>query len=174
MAAGAARALADRAWHLSQTGICRDGTERVPFDEAWAAPGSPAPHYQAMLEAIARSTWPVCRPPSAASCRRGGVTFGGRPCRRPDPAAARPTPEWDALEPGLAQRAPRAEPFVRDVYGDQEIVTAGVVERHVIEEAEGFEPDLAGRLPRHPWPAAIIGFDVVRDPTESFWSWRTT
>ena len=45
---------------------------------------------------------------------------------------------------------------------------AGIVSSAAIDEAEGFEPDLVGRLPSASPPAAIVGFDVVREPSGRF------
>jgi uncharacterized circularly permuted ATP-grasp superfamily protein len=61
--------------------------------------------------------------------------------------------------------------FLRDVYGERRIVAAGVVEAATIDHAEGYEPQLAGRIPPIPppaAPAAIIGFDLVRAPDGRF------
>lgn len=139
-----------------------------PFDEAWAAPGEPRPHYRALLEALGSVDLAELRAGVCGRLASAGVTFGE------DTFAVDPIPrvltesEWAPLELGLAQRARALNRFLRDAYGKQEIVAAGLLERHVIEEAEGFEPDLSGRLPGHPWPAAIIGFDLVRDSTGEF------
>jgi uncharacterized circularly permuted ATP-grasp superfamily protein len=97
-----------------------------------------------------------------------GVTFaGGAFVIDPIPrliAAA----EWHRMELGLAQRTRALNCFLRDVYGPRRIVAAGLLEAEVIDEAEGFEPDLAGRLPETGVPAAIIGFDLVRAPDGEF------
>lgn len=144
------------------------GSDDIPFDEAWAAPGEPRPHYRAMLEALDSVDLGELHANLSGRLSSAGVTFGE------DTFAVDPIPrlltadEWEHLERGLAQRARALNHFVHDAYGDQKIVAAGLIERQVIEEAEGFEPDLAGHLPRHPWPAAIIGFDVVRDSTGEF------
>ena len=48
---------------------------------------------------------------------------------------------------GLAQRTRALNAFLLDAYGERRIVAAGIVDAATIDEAEGFEPDLAGRLP---------------------------
>ncbi len=92
-----------------------------------------------------------------------GVRFGGSPFVVDAIPRIISASEWDALERGLAQRARALNHFLLDAYGPREVVAAGIVTDGVLETAEGFEPDLAGRLPSgFRWPAAIIGFDVVR------------
>jgi uncharacterized circularly permuted ATP-grasp superfamily protein len=76
--------------------------------------------------------------------------------------------EWDELAPGLAQRGRALNCFLRDAYGEQRVVSEGVIPRDVIDEAEGFEPDLMGCLPEVGQPAAVIGFDLVRDASGEF------
>jgi uncharacterized circularly permuted ATP-grasp superfamily protein len=76
--------------------------------------------------------------------------------------------EWDALSEGLAQRTRALNRFLLDAYAEQRIVASGIVSRSTIVEAEGFEPDLIGCLPKHESPAAIVGFDVVRDQSGEF------
>ncbi|MGB9183189.1 MAG: circularly permuted type 2 ATP-grasp protein, partial [Solirubrobacteraceae bacterium] len=104
----------------------------------------------------------------AARLQQRGVTFGGEafvvdPVPRLLAAA-----EWDALATGLAQRSRALNRFLRDAYGEQQIVESGIISAATIAEAEGFEPDLAGCLPANVAPAAIIGFDVVRDVQGDF------
>jgi uncharacterized circularly permuted ATP-grasp superfamily protein len=104
----------------------------------------------------------------AAHLAKRGVSFGDQafvvdPIPRLLAAA-----EWDRLAAGLAQRARALNCFLIDAYGEQRIVESGVISAATIADAEGFEPDLVGCLPAHGAPAAIIGFDVVRDPRGEF------
>jgi uncharacterized circularly permuted ATP-grasp superfamily protein len=97
-----------------------------------------------------------------------GVTFGERsfaidPLPRLITAA-----QWDKLAAGLAQRSRALNRFLLDAYGEQKAVQAGIVPTEVLHEAEGFEPDLMGRKIDHRWPAAVVGFDVVRDTDGEF------
>src|ERR1035437_8453927 len=99
---------------------------------------------------------------------RHGVTFGGEPFVIDPVPRLISSAEWETLAEGLAQRTRALNRFLHDAYGGQEVVAAGIVSAQTIREAEGFEPDLIGRLPDHLWPAAIVGFDVVRDPDGDF------
>ena len=84
-----------------------------------------------------------------------------------DPAAAVGR-RVGAAGAGLEQRTRALNAFLTDVYGERRIVAAGIVAAATIEGAEGYEPDLAGRLPAGSPPAPIIGFDLVRDPDGVF------
>ncbi|HEV2059816.1 MAG TPA: circularly permuted type 2 ATP-grasp protein, partial [Solirubrobacteraceae bacterium] len=138
------------------------------FDEARGASGEPRPAYAQTLRALdGADLGALCRT-IAERFEQREVSFGA------DPFVVDPVPrliegaEWDALAEGLAQRARALNCFLRDAYGARRIVAAGVVEADVIERAGGYEPDLLGRLPGRGSPAAIIGFDVVRDPDGEF------
>ena len=138
------------------------------FDEAWSAPGVPREHYAPLLEALRSVDSAEILAAVAAFMAEHGVRFGGSPFVVDALPRIISAPEWDALERGLAQRARALNRFLLDAYGPREVVAAGIVTDGVLETAEGFEPDLAGRLPSHRWPAAIIGFDVVRAPGGEF------
>jgi uncharacterized circularly permuted ATP-grasp superfamily protein len=138
------------------------------FDEAWSAPGVPREHYAPLLEALRSVDSAELLAAVAAFMAEHGVRFGGSPFVVDALPRIISAPEWDALERGLAQRARALNRFLLDAYGPREVVAAGIVTDGVLDTAEGFEPDLAGRLPSHPWPAAIIGFDVVRAPDGEF------
>jgi uncharacterized circularly permuted ATP-grasp superfamily protein len=71
--------------------------------------------------------------------------------------------EWDALEPGLLQRARALNAFLLDAYGPQRIFDAGVVPRHLLATAEGYERAVRGLLDPEVPPATVAGLDLVRD-----------
>ena len=75
--------------------------------------------------------------------------------------------DWDLLDRGLRQRARALNAFVIDAHSGQSIVREGVVPARVIETAEYFEPEMVG-VEMPPWPAAMIGFDVVRTEKGGF------
>jgi carboxylate-amine ligase len=138
------------------------------FDEDRDDAGEPRPGYAETIEALAGIDLDRLRRTVAETLGQRGVSFG------PDPFVVDPVPRliagdvWDPLADGLAQRARALNCFLRDAYGERRIVEAGVVELEGIERAEGYEPDLLGRLPPSGSPAAIIGFDLVRDPEGCF------
>jgi uncharacterized circularly permuted ATP-grasp superfamily protein len=134
----------------------------VPFDEAWSEPGVPHEHYAPLLAALKGADLAELSSSVAECLSREGVRFGDSTFVIDAIPRIIPAQEWHALERGLAQRARALNLFLRDAYTEQKIVAAGLVPRVVLESAEGYEADLAGRLPAQRWPAAVIGFDVVR------------
>jgi uncharacterized circularly permuted ATP-grasp superfamily protein len=67
---------------------------------------------------------------------------------------------WDALAAGLRQRVDALERFVADVYGEREIVAAGILPQRVLDGCAHYEPQLRG-LPVRRW-ITIAGLDLVR------------
>lgn len=139
-----------------------------PFSEERDATGALRAGYEELFEALATADLASLSAQVNRHLALRHVTFGR------SPFVVDPVPrliagaEWDELAAGLAQRARALNHFLRDAYGAQRIVEAGILPVSAIREAEGFEPDLAGRLPEAPAAAAIIGFDVVRDPDGRF------
>jgi uncharacterized circularly permuted ATP-grasp superfamily protein len=138
------------------------------YDEDRDPSGRPRAGYGRALRALESTDLDRLRRTVANTLDRRGVSFGA------EPFVVDPIPrliavdEWEALADGLAQRARALNCFLRDAYGERRIVAEGIVELDGIEQAEGYEPDLLGRLPARGAPAAIIGFDVVRDPDGAF------
>jgi uncharacterized circularly permuted ATP-grasp superfamily protein len=148
------------------------GPDRRAFtdghDEARDESGSPRPGYDRAFQALEGVDLEDLHRAVADAVARGGTSFGSEPfVVDPMPRLLRAA-DWNPLAAGLAQRALALNHFLRDAYGARRIVRAGVVPAAMIEAAGGYEPDLVGRLPERSSPAAIIGFDVVRDPQGEF------
>jgi uncharacterized circularly permuted ATP-grasp superfamily protein len=98
-----------------------------------------------------------------------GLTFGPE-----EPIAVDPVPrlieaaEWEALEPGLLQRARALNAFIADAYGPQRIFDAGVVPRRLLESSDGYEPVMQGLVDAAVPPATVAGLDLVRDEGGGF------
>jgi len=138
------------------------------YDEDRDTDGGVRPGYVEAIEALESADLDALRRDVGRRLERRGVSFGDNafvvdPVPRMIPAA-----EWDPLAAGLAQRARALNCFLRDAYGERRIVQEGVVAASLIDQADGYEPELSGRLPPQRWPAAVIGFDVVRDPDGEF------
>jgi len=144
--------------------MASDSVVAQAYDEARDEAGAPRPGYAEIFRALDGRDLDAVRRAVAEQLERRGVSFGA------SPFVVDPVPrliagdEWDALAAGLAQRARALNALLRDAYGERAIVRAGIVSDATIDEAEGYEPDLRGRLPGHGAPAAVIGFDVVRAP----------
>ncbi len=144
------------------------GELATAYDEDRDRDGSPRAGYAQTLAALERSDLDGLRRAVARRLQRRGVSFGT------EPFVVDPVPrliaagEWDPLAAGLAQRARALNALLHDAYGERRIVDAGVISTATIEHAEGYEPELLGRLPAQCALAAVIGFDVVRDPDGEF------
>ena len=69
--------------------------------------------------------------------------------------------EWDRVSAGLVQRLGAINAFIADVYGDQRIVSAGIVAPELI--GRGFVEACQGAKPAHDVWAHVCGSDLVRD-----------
>ena len=143
--------------------------ESACFDEAFDSGGAPRPHYAELLEALAGQGPGELRGRVEARVAERGLTFG------PDePIAVDPVPrlieaaEWEALKPGLLQRARALNAFVADAYGPQRIFDADVVPRRLLESSDGYEPVMHGLLENGGPPATVAGLDLIRDEEGSF------
>jgi uncharacterized circularly permuted ATP-grasp superfamily protein len=138
------------------------------YDEAWEAPGVPRPHYAALLGHLQATDLSALAADVSRRLTAAGVAFGegAGPGSFEVDAVPRivPRAEWRALAAGLEQRVRALNAFLADAYGERRIVRAGLVRAGVIDDAEGYEPELQGRLPAIAPPAALAGLDVVRDP----------
>ncbi|HEY0237252.1 MAG TPA: carboxylate--amine ligase/circularly permuted type 2 ATP-grasp protein, partial [Friedmanniella sp.] len=76
--------------------------------------------------------------------------------------------EWEDLSRGLVQRARAIESFLRDVYGEQRILTDGLLKPDLVVDSPGWREE-ARRLPADAVRAPIMGFDLVRN---EFGGWR--
>jgi uncharacterized circularly permuted ATP-grasp superfamily protein len=148
------------------------GSERPAFtdgyDEDRDGAGVPRPGYAEAFDALAGTDLDGLCDAVAHELDRRGVSFGSDPFVVDPLPRLIPAAEWDPLAAGLAQRARALNHFLLDAYGERNIVQAGIVSAATIEQAKGYEPDLVGRLPQQGSPAAVIGFDVVRDRTGAF------
>jgi uncharacterized circularly permuted ATP-grasp superfamily protein len=74
-----------------------------------------------------------------------------------------PIGEWKWLEKGLQQRIAALNLFLADIYGEQKIITDGIIPAELIYSAPGFlKPCMGLKPPRQIW-CHITGTDLVRD-----------
>jgi uncharacterized circularly permuted ATP-grasp superfamily protein len=138
------------------------------YDEGRDSTGSPRPGYAEAFRALAGTDLEGLTRAVAHELERRGVSFGAQPFVVDPVPRLIGAADWEALAAGLAQRTRALNRFLLDAYGERQIVRHGVIPAAMIDEAKGYEPELAGRLPAHGTPAAVIGFDVVRDRTGEF------
>ena len=75
-----------------------------------------------------------------------------------------PAHEWAALERGLVQRVTALNRFLHDVYHDQEIIKAGLIEADQIARNAQFRPQMVGVDVPNQIYSHIAGVDIVRAP----------
>ena len=71
--------------------------------------------------------------------------------------------EWREIEAGLKQRVRALNFFIADMYGEQQIVEAGVFPRSLLEKSVNFRPQCVGIEPPLGIWAHVCGSDIVRD-----------
>jgi uncharacterized circularly permuted ATP-grasp superfamily protein len=145
------------------------------YDEMFAAPGEPHPHYRRLAERFARmegihELQERQRTADQTFINRG-VTFtvysdnAGTEKIFPFDLIPRiiPAHEWDHLERGLTQRMIALNEFLKDVYREQRIVRDGVVPHELVVSSKHFRPELVGvEIPRG-LHVHINGTDLIRD-----------
>jgi uncharacterized circularly permuted ATP-grasp superfamily protein len=142
------------------------------FDEALEPDGSPRPFYADLLAALERADLAALAALLADDVAAAGVSFRADD-EEDDSFYLDGVPRlleaesWAGLAAGLEQRVRALDRFVADVYGEREIVAAGVVPARAIDSCDHLEPTLR-ELPTPPVRIAVAGLDVVRDATGEF------
>ena len=156
-----------------------DGYSLTGFDEMFAAPDQPRPHYSALYERLRHlGVDEIARRDRAADLmmRHQGITFTvyGR-----DQGVERIIPfdpiprlvsadEWDRIERGLIQRVRALNLFIHDVYHDRFILRDRVVPPELVLGASGYRRDCVGlRVPRDIY-IHVSGIDLIRDEAGNY------
>jgi uncharacterized circularly permuted ATP-grasp superfamily protein len=148
--------------------MASDYRGRVPYDEHRDADGDVRHGYERLLAELEGVDLEELYQLVVQRLADDGASFGEQPFVIDIIPRLLSAAEWEPLARGLEQRARALNAFLADAYADRRIVDAGIVDAATIDGAEGYEPDLAGRLPAGTPPAPIIGFDLVRDPDGVF------
>jgi uncharacterized circularly permuted ATP-grasp superfamily protein len=77
--------------------------------------------------------------------------------------------EWGVLRKGLEQRVRAINAYIKDVYGNREIVRAGIVPEDLVFSNPAFRPEMAGQRVPHDVYVHIAGIDIVRVDPETFY-----
>src|SRR4051794_33941490 len=134
------------------------------YDEAVTPAGEARAGYGEILDAVDDQRCADLADRVAAAISRMGASFGS--CDDAGDFPVCPIPrliplaEWQQIERGLAQRARALNAFIADVYGDREIVRAGLIGSHIVSGADHFEPAVTGVEPPG-GHAPGVGFDLV-------------
>src|SRR5258707_10173418 len=76
--------------------------------------------------------------------------------------------EWRLLEKGLTQRVKALNLFIKDVYGEREILRAGVVPDDLVFRNPAFRPEMSGQRVPHDIYVHVAGIDIVRVDAGTF------
>ncbi|WP_306886296.1 circularly permuted type 2 ATP-grasp protein [Amorphus orientalis] len=77
--------------------------------------------------------------------------------------------EWQRLSEGLTQRVRALNAFLADIYGQAEILKAGIVPSDLVYQNPYFRPEMIGlKVPRSIY-VPISGIDIVRVDSETFY-----
>ena len=76
--------------------------------------------------------------------------------------------EWRRLSEGLIQRVEAINAFLNDIYGNREILKAGIIPPELIFQNPQFRTEVAGIRPPHQVWAHICGIDLVRTGPDDF------
>jgi uncharacterized circularly permuted ATP-grasp superfamily protein len=134
------------------------------WDEALLPDGTPRPHAEAVMGALAHDPGGL-----AARVRDGlerdDVRFGGGQGQL---FSIDPVPrviaadEWELLSEGLAQRVRALDRFVADVYGPQRAIRERVVPAEVVLGARHYDATARSYPPPRDRWVGVAGLDVVR------------
>ena len=133
------------------------------WNEAYTEPARPRPLYGPLLRALEGVDMASLKGGVRERMEAAGAMFGTEPLAVCPVPRLIETSEWTALSAALAQRVRALSAFLSDAYGRRAIVAAGIVPAGVIDDAEGYEPELRGRWPQRPAPLGVVGLDLVRD-----------
>lgn len=152
----------------------------MSLDEMHAQDGSIRRPYEKVaewLETVSSDQLERRRVEAELFYRRGGITFAvygdtqGEERIIPYDIIPRilSTREWAKLSKGLEQRVKALNAYLRDIYGPQEIVKAGIVPADLVWRNPAFRPEMCGIAAPHGVHVHIAGIDVVRVDSEDFY-----
>ena len=143
------------------------------YDEMFAAPGEPRPHYQTLHEQLSDMTvddFAEYRHAADAAFLYQGITFtvygqeSGIERIFPFDLIPRIIPhhEWDEIERGLTQRVSALNQFLHDIYHEQRIVREKRIPAELVFSARHFRREMLNITPARGVYAHIVGTDIVR------------
>jgi uncharacterized circularly permuted ATP-grasp superfamily protein len=144
------------------------------YDEMFAKPNEPRPHYQALyrqLSGLDPETFRRYKAMTDLSMLQDGVGFtvyrqeeGIERVWPMDPVPRIiPASEWEQIERGLVQRILVLNLFLKDIYHDQHILRDRVVDPRLIYEGAFFRRQFMGATVPRDIYIHICGTDLIRD-----------
>jgi uncharacterized circularly permuted ATP-grasp superfamily protein len=77
--------------------------------------------------------------------------------------------EWDIVRRGLEQRSKAINLYIKDVYGQRDILRAGLVPEDLVFQNPVFRPEMNGQKVPHDIYVHIAGIDIVRVDADTFY-----
>jgi uncharacterized circularly permuted ATP-grasp superfamily protein len=143
------------------------------YDEMFASPDEPRPHYRRMYERLLELPGDeVMKRQQAADLHflNQGITFTvyghdeGTEKIFPYDLLPRvlPAAEWATIERGLTQRITALNLFLKDIYHEGRILSDGVVPRELVYSCRHYRREMRGlRVPKDIY-VSVVGTDLVR------------
>ncbi|MDE2095423.1 MAG: circularly permuted type 2 ATP-grasp protein, partial [Burkholderiales bacterium] len=150
------------------------------FDEMLAAGGTPRPHWDAFLRALAaRAGAEVGDTLSLMEreIRENGITYNvyADPKGADRPWEVDPLPlllsaaEWESIEAGIVQRAELLDRVLGDIYGAQTLLRSGAIPAPVIFGHSGYQRAAHGIRPAGGVHLFQYAADLARSPDGRWW-----
>lgn len=140
------------------------------YDEYFMGLGTPRPEVKPILQwfqQLSSRDLPQIRASTQGVLEELGATFSVEDEERVLPFDPIPRiitmSEWQKLSAGLRQRVAALNLFCADVYGNQEILQAGIIPREIVESARRYMPECRGMKPPNGVWCHVSGIDLVRD-----------
>lgn len=136
------------------------------------APRLDTTHIRAWLDALGPEAFEARQRLADQAFLQGGITFSvysdAKGVEKIFPFDLIPrvvtAERWGRIKRGLIQRVEALNAFLLDIYGDQEVLAAGVVPRHIVETSSGFLEQVRGVRPPKDTAIAVAGIDLVQAP----------
>jgi uncharacterized circularly permuted ATP-grasp superfamily protein/uncharacterized alpha-E superfamily protein len=150
------------------------------FDEVYAAPKSPRPHWRRFLDTFQRVPPDVFSQRSAQADRlllENGVTYNvfgdGKESQRPWRLDLLPfvigSEEWSRLEHALDQRARLLDLVIRDLYGPQRLIRQRHLPPEIIFAHPGFVRPFHGLRPESESALLLYSAELARSADGQWW-----
>jgi len=140
------------------------------YDEYFAADGAPRPAVKPILHWFRQQSSQNLTQIDAAAqtvLRELGATFSVGAEERVLPFDPIPrvisAAEWQHVATGLKQRVRALNRFCADIYGEEQILQAGIIPREIVTSARRYLPACQGMQPPQGIWCHISGIDLVRD-----------
>ncbi len=150
------------------------------YNEIFAADGSIHPHWQQFAQSLAGMTTAQMQQRAdlvAQQIYENGVTYNvyadpkgtNRPWRLGPTPNLIPADDWQILADGIAQRATLLNAMLGDIYGEQQLISQGLLPAELIYGHPNFLRACQGIKPAKNTYLHVYAADVARDAQGNWW-----